>query len=128
MAQTLQRDEREAGAFAPIGRPRLTERLRALSTYPVALLIAPPGYGKSVALRQYLETVADPAILFTVRAEHVTLLGFLRGLTEALRAAIPHAITTLAGAYERNRASTRRSSDLARWMQAHLGSYRGVIA
>ena len=129
MVPTLQREDRsDAGAFAPIERHRLVERLAASPDYPIVLLIAPAGYGKSVALRQYLGTLNEPTVRFTLRAEHATLLGFLRGLTEALGENAPHAIRALAGAYERNTASAKRGTDLADWLHAHLESFSGVIA
>ena len=121
-------DRSEIGASVLIERPRLAERLAASARCPVALLIAPAGYGKSVALRQYLGTLVEPNVRFALRSEHVTLLGFLRGLTQTLHRVAPHAITSLAGAYERNTSSPKRGSELARWMHAHLESFSGVIA
>ena len=121
-------DRSEVGASVLIERPRLVERLAASATCPIALLIAPAGYGKSVVLRQYLGTLVEPNLSFALHAEHVTLLGFLRGLTQALHEVAPHAITSLAGAYERNTSSPKRGSELARWMHAHLESFSGVIA
>ncbi len=118
----------EAGVFAPIERPRLVERLALSSKFPIALLVAPAGYGKSVVLRQYLADLPGPCVLFALRAEHGGLLGFLRGFAEALSEHAPHVITTLAGAYERSTASSQRATDLARWMQAHLESFSGVVA
>jgi ATP/maltotriose-dependent transcriptional regulator MalT len=130
MVHTLQNENRsDVGAFAPIERPRLVERLAAASAaYPIALLIAPAGYGKSVALRQFLGTLSEPNARFALRAEHASLLGFLRGLAEASRESAPHAITALAGAYERTTGSPQRGTDLARWMDAHLESFSGVVA
>ena len=129
MIRTLPNEDRsEFGASASIERSRLIERLAVSAKYPIALLIAPAGYGKSVILRQYLAMLVEPNVRFALHAEHATLLGFLRGLTEALREEAPHAITALAGAYERNASSPKRGADLARWMDAHLESFRGVIA
>ncbi|MBV9028256.1 MAG: hypothetical protein JO311_06525, partial [Candidatus Eremiobacteraeota bacterium] len=118
----------EASAFAPIERPRLTQRLAAASKFPIALLVAPAGYGKSVVLRQYFAGLHEPSALFALRPEHGGLLGFLRGFAEAVSAHAPHVITTLAGAYERTTSSPQRAADLARWMQAHLESFHGSIA
>ena len=129
MLRELASDHRgEAGAFAPVERPRLIERLRAAAEYPIALIVAPAGYGKSLVLRQYLASAADAPVRFALRAEHAELLGFLRGFAEALRAVAPHAITALAGAYERNTSSPKRATELARWMDAHLESFSGTIA
>jgi LuxR family transcriptional regulator, maltose regulon positive regulatory protein len=118
----------EAGTFAPIVRPRIVDRIAAVSARPVVLLIAPAGYGKSVALRQYLATVTDFYVRFDVSTEHAKLLGFLRGLAQALEEAAPHALASLAGAYERNPASPTRGADLALWMHAHLESFSGIVA
>lgn len=112
----------------PVERRRLAARLHAGAAYPITLLIAPGGYGKSIVLRQYLKSLCEPNVSFALRAEHAELLGFLRGFSEALREVAPHAITTLAGAYERNSASSKRGIDLARWMYAHLESFEGIIA
>ncbi|MFY9885793.1 MAG: AAA family ATPase, partial [Candidatus Cybelea sp.] len=129
MVSALQREERsEGGGAAPIGRARLGERLAASETCPITLLIAPAGYGKSVALRQYLRSIREPNVRFVLRAEHVTLLGFLRGFTESLRESAPHAITSLAGAYERSTGTAKRAGMLASWLHAHLESFAGVIA
>jgi ATP/maltotriose-dependent transcriptional regulator MalT len=129
MVLTLRGDDRtESAAWAPIERPRLIERLAASANLPIALLIAPAGYGKSIVLRQYLDSLRQPRVRFVLRAEHATLLSFLRGFAEALGESAPHAIAALAGAYERNQASPKRATDLACWMNAHLESFSGVIA
>jgi ATP/maltotriose-dependent transcriptional regulator MalT len=129
MTSALQRkDGSDASVAASIARPRLVARLAAAAEYPITLLIAPAGYGKSIVLRQYLASLDVSGIRFVLRAEHVTLLGFLRGFTEAMREAAPHAITSLAGAYERSTSSPQSGVELAAWMHAHLESFAGVIA
>lgn len=129
LVRVLHGDERsEPGAFAPIERPRLVQRVAAAARFPIVLLIAPAGYGKSVVLRQYLAELGESHIRFALRGEHVTLLSFVRGLAEAIRPHAPHAITALAGAYERATASSKRGVELAHWMHAHLESFNGVVA
>ncbi|MBV8499820.1 MAG: hypothetical protein JO003_11265 [Candidatus Eremiobacteraeota bacterium] len=118
----------DAGVFALVDRPRLVERLSASGAYPITLLVAPAGYGKSVILRQYLGGLREPNVRFAIRGEHATLLGFLRGFAEALREYAPHAIDALAGAYERTTSSGSRGGELARWMYAHLELFAGTIA
>ena len=117
-----------AGAFAPIGRPRLLEQIAAANDRPVALVVAPAGYGKSIALRQYLATLAELHVRYDVGPEHATLLSFLRGFSEAMAAVAPHLQTTLAGAYEQSAASSSRATDLALWAYAHLETFRGIVA
>ena len=128
MGGRLAEERGDGGAFAPVKRARLLARLADSAAYPISLVIAPAGYGKSVALRQYLASLETPTVRFVLRAEHATLLGFLRGFAEALREYAPHVITTLAGAYERAGASSKASADLVQWMYAHLESFGGMIA
>jgi LuxR family maltose regulon positive regulatory protein len=116
------------GAFVPIARPRVLERFRAAARHPIVLIAAPAGYGKSVALREYLGALTEPWIRFDPTAEHAELLGFLRGLAEAIAPIAPHAVSTLAGAYARSRSSPSRAADLALWMHAHLRGFVGVLA
>ncbi|HEY2474148.1 MAG TPA: LuxR C-terminal-related transcriptional regulator [Candidatus Cybelea sp.] len=90
--------------------------------------MAPAGYGKSVALRQYLDAACEPYVRFALRPEHATLLGFLRGFAERLGEHAPHAMSSLAGAYERNQSSADCGAALAQWMNAHLEPFSGVLA
>jgi LuxR family maltose regulon positive regulatory protein len=125
----LQSDDRcDEAAFTPLERPRLIERLIESAHFPITLVVAPAGYGKSIALRQYLRGLREPYVRFALRAEHASLLSFLRGFAEALSECAPHAMASLAGAYERNQASPKLGADLARWMHAHLESFPNVVA
>ena len=116
------------GVFEPIVRQRIIERVAAAAFQPIVLIIAPAGYGKSVAVRQYLETVDAVKVRYDVRSEHSNLLAFLRGFAEAFSEVAPDARKTLSGAYEKNRSSASPGSDLAMWMYAHIKTYTGIIA
>ncbi len=116
------------GVFVPIVRRRVVERIASAALQRVVLIVAPAGYGKSVALRQYLETVSDPCVRYEVMPDNAGLLGFLRGFADAVAEIAPDARGTLAGAYEKNAASASPGTDLALWMHSHVKSYRGVIA
>src|SRR5579883_2643243 len=129
MARTLSTADRsDVGAFAPILRSRLTQRLKSSAAYPITLLVAPAGYGKSVALRQYLAEAPEQYAYFALRDEHSSLLAFVRGLLDALRSQAPHAMPALAGAYERSATAPKRAAALARWLHAHLESFDGIVA
>lgn len=116
------------GTFKPIPRPRVVERIDEAATQRISVIVAPAGYGKSVALSQFLLELDEPWLRFDLRPEHDTLPGVLRGLAEALEEAAPEARRTLANAYERNRASTTVGADLALWMYQHVKGWRGTIA
>jgi len=116
------------GVFVPIARPRVTDRIAAAAMQRVVLIAAPAGYGKSVALHQYLDTLSEPYVRYDVLPDNAGLLGFLRGFADALSEIAPDARSTVAGAYEKNAASPSPGADLALWMHAHLKGYRGFIA
>jgi DNA-binding NarL/FixJ family response regulator len=116
------------GTFKPIPRPRIVDRIAQAAAHPIVLIVAPAGYGKSVALSQFLRELDEPWLRCDLRPEHNTLPGVLRALSEALEPAAPELKPTLPGAYERNRASQTPGADLAIWMQQHLKAYRGTIA
>jgi ATP/maltotriose-dependent transcriptional regulator MalT len=117
------------GAFTPILRPRVVDRIASAATQRIVLIVAPAGYGKSVALRQYLETLGGTShVRYDVREENGTLLGFVRGFADALTQIAPATRKTLSGAYEKSRSSATPGLDLAMWMHAHIKTFTGVIA
>ena len=116
------------GAFTPILRPRVVERIASAATQRIVLIVAPAGYGKSLALRQYLETSSETHVRYDVRAEHANLLGFVRGLADALVDVAPDARKTVSGAYEKSRSSKTPGVDLAMWMHAHVKTFTGLVA
>ncbi len=116
------------GVFVPIVRRRVIDRIASAAMQRVVLIVAPAGYGKSVALRHYLDSLSEPHVRYDVLSENGGLLGFLRGFADAVAEIAPDARGTLAGAYEKNAGSQSPGSDLALWMHSHLRSYRGVIA
>jgi ATP/maltotriose-dependent transcriptional regulator MalT len=116
------------GVFVPILRRRVVDRIAAAAMQRVVLIVAPAGYGKSVALRHYLDSLTEQYVRYDVLSDNAGLLGFLRGFADALAEIAPDARGTLAGAYETNARSPSPGSDLALWMHSHLRSYRGIIA
>jgi ATP/maltotriose-dependent transcriptional regulator MalT len=116
------------GVFVPIIRRRVVDRIASAAMQRVVLIVAPAGYGKSVALRHYLDTLSEPHVRYDVLSENAGLLGFLRGFADAVAEVAPDARGTLAGAYEKNAGSQSPGADLALWMHSHLRSYRGIIA
>ncbi|MGB6985903.1 MAG: LuxR C-terminal-related transcriptional regulator [Candidatus Aquilonibacter sp.] len=116
------------GVFVPILRRRVVDRIASAAMQRVVLIVAPAGYGKSVALRHYLDELSEQHVRYDVLSENAGLLGFLRGFADAVAEVAPDARGTLAGAYEKNAGSQSPGIDLALWMHSHLRSYRGVIA
>ena len=116
------------GVFTPIQRDRIIERVAHAAQQRIALIVAPAGYGKSVALSQYLATLKQPFIRYDVRTEHSTLLGFVRGFVAALSSVSPNLRNTLADAFDRSLTAKSAGSELASWLHAHIEGYEGFIA
>ncbi len=79
-----------------IVRPRVLATFAAAARSDVVLIVAPSGFGKSVALRQHLATLQTSGIEYGVRADFkvvdvvralATLVGVCEGLPEIARAA-----------------------------------------
>src|SRR5581483_8323026 len=116
------------GVFTPIYRPRVVDRIAAAAQQRVVLIVAPAGYGKSTALRQYLESSKEPYVRYDLHADNSNLLGFIRGFAEALSEIAPDARATVTSAFESARRSPTPGTDLALWMYAHLKAHTGLIA
>jgi ATP/maltotriose-dependent transcriptional regulator MalT len=105
----------------------MMERLASAFAHRIAFVIAPAGFGKSVAVRHYLESVRIDHVRFALRGEHATLLGFARGLAEALQPVVPGAIRSIAEAYEKATATDCPAVTLAMWAHAQIKQYHGTI-
>src|SRR6202171_3585490 len=70
-------------------RARINERLERATRYPITRIAAAAGFGKSIALRDFIETTRLDAVRYDVLREDGTLLGFVRGLSDALAPVAP---------------------------------------
>lgn len=114
------------GAFQPIIRPRLIDRLATAAAYRIAIVIAPAGFGKSVAIRQYLSTL-DSWVIYDVPPNATRLIPFVRAFADALRALAPGFRKSLSTALDGIRDSASPGEDLGDWAAAHLRSLRHLI-
>jgi ATP/maltotriose-dependent transcriptional regulator MalT len=115
------------GVFTPIYRARVVDRIALAAESRVVLIVAPAGYGKSTALRQYLDGVSDPVVRYDLRSDNGSLLGFVRGFADAISEIAPDARKTLSTAYDSARDSATAGAELAMWMHAHIKAYNGTI-
>jgi ATP/maltotriose-dependent transcriptional regulator MalT len=103
-----------------IYRERVVERIRRSKDNRVLLLLADAGFGKSVAVQQFLQGEQEPYAFYRVAPDTTTLLGFLRGLTTALDQFVPGAHLSFTMAYERSMQSQTPFGELATWLGEHL--------
>lgn len=108
-------------------RARINERLARAARFPVTLLVAPAGFGKSVALRDFIETSRLDAVRYDVRREDRTLLAFVRGLSEALEPLAPSALAAYPAVGQRVLAAGDPVGELAAWFGEHLRRAVGTV-
>jgi ATP/maltotriose-dependent transcriptional regulator MalT len=108
-------------------RERLHRRLVRAATFPVALLVAPEGFGKSYALRRFHRECDDGSVVYEVSSAHTSLTRFVRGLAAALEPTLPTLSQSLAIAHERAIQSSDAPDVLAGWLAQHLGTVPRTI-
>lgn len=113
---------------ARLVRARINDRLGRAAQYPVTLIVAPAGFGKSVALRDFLSSYRPDAVLYEARREDATLSGFARGLSSALAPVAPQLARTFALIQPRLLAAEEALSVLTEWFAEHLKDVVATVA
>lgn len=101
-------------------RPRIIERLARASRFPVTLLTAPAGFGKSVAVRDFVAAMKLDAVRYDVARDNVTLLTCVRGLCSALEPVAPTVVASLPQIQERILAAADPAREVTDWFAEHL--------
>lgn len=101
-------------------RSRLNERLARAARFPVTLIVAPAGFGKSVALRDFIQSARLEAARYDVRREHDTLPAFARGLSLALKPMAPAALASFPSMEQRAFAAEDPVREFSDWFAEHL--------
>jgi len=101
-------------------RARINDRIARAIKFPVTLVVAPAGFGKTVALRDFIESARLDAARYDVRREDATLLAFVRGLSEALAPIAPSAIAAFPALQRRAMAAAEPVGEISGWFDEHL--------
>ncbi len=101
-------------------RARVNDRLTRAARFPVTLIVAPAGFGKSVALRDFLATARVDAVRYDVAREHRTLMAFAQGLSAALEPVAPTAAAAFAAMQQRLMGAADPVRELGDWFGEHL--------
>jgi tetratricopeptide (TPR) repeat protein len=105
---------------APLERERLLARFRAAQAQPAILVCAPEGFGKTIAVRQFVRGLHTPVLRLDLLAEHGSLVSFARALAQALEPVAPGLRSSYAHAVESALQSPRAEDELAIWFLRHL--------
>lgn len=101
-------------------RARVNERLARAARFPVTLIVAPAGFGKSVALRDFMQTARVDAVRYDVAREHRTLMAFARGLSAALEPVAETAAAAFPTMQQRLMSVADPVRELGDWFGEHL--------
>ena len=106
------------GALPPYAASAV-ERLIEAARRPIAVVVAPAGFGKSALLRAFT-TMSESAVLLDLAASEPTFRAAVRDLCEALREVAPGARLSFASAYARAAERGERAAALAVWLARYL--------
>jgi DNA-binding CsgD family transcriptional regulator len=108
-------------------RPRVLDRLSTAAAYPITLVIAPAGFGKTTAIKELLAQRAAPTI-FVSTPESTTLEYFVHAFARVCSTYFPEMATppneTNAGAQE----TDGTVQLMVAWACAHLRDVRCTVA
>jgi ATP/maltotriose-dependent transcriptional regulator MalT len=101
-------------------RARITEHLTRASQYPVTLIVAPAGFGKSVALRDFLAETRIETLRYDVPREDASLEAFVRGLARTIEPVVPDAVAALPSVQRSAFATQSPAPVLADWFAEQI--------
>lgn len=101
-------------------RSRINDRLARAAHYPVTLIVAPAGFGKTVALRDFIAAAGLDVAQYSVPREDATLLAYAHGLARALGGRAPDALAAFPAIQERVLTEESPVATLADWFVEHL--------
>jgi ATP/maltotriose-dependent transcriptional regulator MalT len=110
-------------------RPRLNDRLAHAARYPIVLVTAPAGFGKSVALDDFLRQAGMEAVRFDVRPEENTLLAFARRFGEVLQPVVPSIVASFPALQEPGNVLSTAAAPglLSEWFAEHFKRMTATI-
>lgn len=114
-------------AFRPLVRPRVSQLLDSAYQYPVTVLIAGAGYGKSVALEHWLAQKQEPVVRYNVREGTRGVFDFALGLAQALSQTVKIGPRAAANAVKAAEQSQSPETDLAVWIDNAIRKFSGTI-
>ena len=101
-------------------RARINERLSHATRFPVTLIVAPAGFGKTVALRDFVETARIDGVRYDVAREDATLMAFVHGLSTTLHSVAPGLTAAFPALQQRVMNAPDGVREVGKWFAEHL--------
>ena len=103
-----------------LARARVFKRLERGVDFPILVVSAPPGFGKSTVLREFFAARALPYRYLHIGSNHGDLLGFMRAFANCLGDLAPALLTSFLGVYDRMHRADEAAKEIAAWAAGHL--------
>jgi LuxR family maltose regulon positive regulatory protein len=114
-------------ALLNLARARVHARLERGIEFPLLVVSAPRGFGKTTVLREFLMTTNRPYRYLPVTSAHGDLLGFMRAFADALGDVVPALQTSFMGVYDRMHQAADAPAGIAAWAVGHLEPIEGTL-
>ncbi len=101
-------------------RGRVHRRLARAIEFPVVVVSAPSGFGKSTVLREYFAAADYAHRRLILAPKHADLLGFMRVLAACVADVAPALTTSFMGVYDRMNGADDAPRQIAQWAAGHL--------
>ena len=112
--------------FRLLPRPRVSALVHEALSERIALLIAGPGAGKSIAVSQALADITLPYVRCSASTGD-DLFTFATLLAQTVSPRTPGILSTIEGACAEARKAADPVAQMAYWLSAHLESFEGLI-
>jgi LuxR family maltose regulon positive regulatory protein len=112
---------------AVIERPRLTERIHDAMKAPVAIITAPAGFGKTIALNEVRQNTGGTHVRLDLNANSDTFFRFAYEFCRALAPLSPALSGSLPDAYSIAMRTDKPEGTLAAWLHEQLQGISATI-
>jgi ATP/maltotriose-dependent transcriptional regulator MalT len=109
-------------ALLSAARTRVFKRLERAVDFPVLVVCAPSGFGKSTVLREFFKATGRPYRCLELASNQGDLLGFMRAFANCLGDLVPALLTSFLGVYDRMHSTDEGPKIIAAWAAGHLVS------
>jgi ATP/maltotriose-dependent transcriptional regulator MalT len=109
-----------AQALLSAARTRVFKRLERAVDFPILVVSAPTGFGKSTVLREFFKTTGRPYRCLELAPNQGDLLGFMRAFANCLGDLVPALLTSFPGVYDRMHSAEEGPKKIADWAAGHL--------
>jgi ATP/maltotriose-dependent transcriptional regulator MalT len=101
-------------------RTRVFKRLERAVDFPLLVVSAPTGFGKSTVLREFFKATGRPYRCLELAPNQCDLLGFMRAFANSLGDLVPALLTSFLGVYDRMHSTEEAPKKIADWAAGHL--------